>query len=99
MSFNLDSPEDILHGLRDRARGLRLAKNLSQEGLALRSGLSLSSLKRFERTGRISLESLLNLAMVLDSLEDFKSVFQANSIKSLDEIIQEKPKRKRGRRK
>ena len=52
-------------------RDRRLAMNLTQVELAARSGVTWSSLKRFEREGLIALDSLLNLALVLDCLEDF----------------------------
>ena len=45
--------------------------NLTQSELAARSGVTWSSLKRFEREGLIALDSLLNLALVLDCLDDF----------------------------
>jgi transcriptional regulator with XRE-family HTH domain len=45
--------------------------NLTQEELAARSGVTLGSLKRFERQGLIALDSLLNLALVLNCLDDF----------------------------
>lgn len=38
-------------------RDLRLEKGLTQEGLSKRSGVSLSSLRKFEQKGVISLES------------------------------------------
>jgi hypothetical protein len=44
--------------------------------LAKRSGVSLGSLKRFETTGQISLESLLLLADVLNRLDDFDAVLK-----------------------
>lgn len=47
-------------------RDLRLEKGLTQEGLSKRSGVSLSSLRKFEQKGVISLESFLKLAMVLE---------------------------------
>ena len=46
----------------------------TQTECATRSGVSLGSLKRFERTGQISLESLLKLAFVLECLGDFDGV-------------------------
>jgi len=49
--------------------------------LAKRSGVSLGSIKRFELTGQISLESLLKLAHVLNRLNDFELIF-----KSLDNL-------------
>ena len=48
--------------------------NLSQAGLAKRSGVTLGSLKRFETTGLIAFDSLLKLALVLDCLGDFDKV-------------------------
>jgi transcriptional regulator with XRE-family HTH domain len=45
--------------------------NVTQRELAARSGVTWSSLKRFEREGLIALDSLLNLALVLDCLDDF----------------------------
>lgn len=48
--------------------------NLPQRDLARRSGVALGSLKRFEREGLISFDSMLSLAMVLGCLEDFDSL-------------------------
>jgi len=77
--------------------------NLSQEGLAARSGVSWSSLKRFERTGLIALDSLLRIALVLDCLGDFDKLasdsLPLDENKTLDDILsQPQPKtRKKGR--
>ena len=54
--------------LRDNLKALRLQKGFTQKGLSDRSGVSLSTLRKFEQTGLISLESLLKLLMVLDAL-------------------------------
>lgn len=56
-------------------RQFRLAQNLTQKGLALRSGVSLGSIKRFEASGEISLSSQLDIAMALGCLRDFESLF------------------------
>ena len=71
MSISLNTPRDVQRDLADRFKTRRLAVNLTQEGLAARSGVSWSSLKRFERTGLIALDSLLKLALVLGCLNDF----------------------------
>ena len=52
----------------------------SQAELALRSGVSLGSIKRFEQSGQISLESLVKMAHLLDRLNDFDVVFQSKEI-------------------
>ncbi len=69
-------PSDIQSALAERFRKLRKAEGYSQAEMAQRSGVSLGSLKRFELTGQISLESLLKLAHILDRLEDFMKVFE-----------------------
>lgn len=81
-------------------RQLRIAQNLTQEELAEHSGVSLSSLKRFEQKAEISLTSLLKLAVSLDATENFNTLFVAETPNSLDGIIKEKEKtnRKRARK-
>ncbi len=99
MALNLKSPNDYMQDLATKLRAARLVQNLSQAGLAKRSGVSLASLKRFESTGQISLESLLRLALVLGALGDFDSLFLAAQRPrvTLNEIIAESTSRKRGR--
>ncbi|MCL9968258.1 MAG: helix-turn-helix domain-containing protein [Aquirufa antheringensis] len=66
--------------LASKLRVLRKQAGYSQAELALRSGVSLGSIKRFERTGKISLESLVQLAHLLDRLDDFDSVFVSRQV-------------------
>lgn len=69
----------------------RKQRKLSQMDLAERSGVTLGSLKRFERTGQISFESLLKLAVPLNALEPFENLFASMQDKyqnaSLDELL------------
>lgn len=96
MSFMLKSQQDVMQEIATKAKGKRLKQNLTQEGLALRSGVSLGSIKRFERTGEISLKSLIDIALALGSLEDFDTLFADNTPRgSLFENKDDK-KRKRG---
>ena len=73
--------------------------NLTQRELAARSGVSWSSLKRFERKGLIALNSLLNLALVLDCLDDFDElVVESQPIpatQSLDALLSTPASRRR----
>ena len=78
-------------------RRARLDQDLTQRGLAQRAGVSLGSLRRFERTGQISLLSLVRLAFALDALAHIDALFAAPEIRSLDELIGEH-QRQRGRR-
>jgi len=100
VSFQLTAPGEMAKIIAKRLRSRRLALNLSQKTLSERSGVSYGTLKKFEGTGQISLESLLKLALVLDAFEDFKDIFaekEEDYFAFLDEIIEDKP-RKRGRR-
>ena len=93
------TPLDILEAIATKAKVRRLALKLTQAGLAKRSGVSLGSIKRFERTGKIAVESLLKIAMALACLEDFESVFderKPEGIQTLDSLLKEEKTRKRG---
>lgn len=79
-----------------RARARRLERGFTQAAVAERSGVSLSSVKRFERTGGVSLISLLRIAMVLDALSDFEGLFPTPAASSLDEAIASPRPRQRG---
>jgi transcriptional regulator with XRE-family HTH domain len=92
-------PKEILKEVAGRARAVRLEFGYTQESLATHSGVSFGSIKRFENTGQISLESLLKIALILGSLEDFDSLFktkQPQGINSLDNMLKSVKKRKRG---
>ncbi len=67
----------------ERFKKRRKEMGLSQREMAMQSGVSYSSLRRFESTGEISFVSLLNLAKVLGCLEDFNAVFATPIIKDL----------------
>jgi transcriptional regulator with XRE-family HTH domain len=67
----MKTPKEVQEDIAGRFKARRLAMNLTQRELAARSGVSWSSLKRFEREGLIALDSLLSIALVLDCLGDF----------------------------
>ncbi|MCB9537490.1 MAG: helix-turn-helix transcriptional regulator [Myxococcales bacterium] len=90
---------EIQQQLADRARSARLRLALTQAGLAARSGVSLGSLRRFERTGEIALASLVKIAIALDAERGFEALFAAPDFETLDEALEgtRRPRRKRGR--
>ena len=59
----------------ERMKVRRRAMKVSQQELARRSGVSYASIRRFETTGEIAFLSLLKIALALDCLEDFTSLF------------------------
>ncbi len=54
--------------------------------LAEMSGVSASSIKRFETTGQISFTSLLQIANALGVLDDFSSLFKIETPMTLAEL-------------
>ena len=77
-------PTDFMFELASKHKLIRKQLKLTQEELAMRSGVSLGSIKRFESSGQISLESLLKLAQILNRLNDFELIFKP--IDNLEEI-------------
>ncbi len=86
----------------ENIRERRLQLDLTQEGLAERSGVPLATLRKFEQQGVISLESFFKLLMVLGMLDAMVKATEVpqTPFSSLDEVIalNTAPKRKRGRR-
>jgi HTH-type transcriptional regulator / antitoxin HipB len=97
--FSLETPEQVSRKLAARVKALRLARGWKQITLAERSGVSLASLRRFEESGRVSLQSLLDLAFALNRLDDFDALLQTPRAASLAELeaAEKRPVRKRGR--
>jgi len=100
LNINISTPTQIMEELKIKFKQSRLSLNLTQDGLSKRSGVTLGSLKRFESTGQISLESLLKISLVLECLDDFKYIANPKDkhINSLDDIINSEVKsiKKRG---
>ncbi|MAZ77567.1 MAG: transcriptional regulator [Legionellaceae bacterium] len=99
--ISLIGTEDVLKKAGGAFRTRRLALGLTQAGLAERSGVKLPTLRKFERTGKISLESFLHLALVLDYLEPISTALDPikPTYQTFDEVLQSAPKkRQRGRR-
>ena len=99
MAVYLKTVQEVHTGIAGRFKARRLAMNLTQSELAARSGVTFSSLKRFEREGLIALDSLLSLALVLNCLDDFEKLavesLASSATQSLDALLAT-PARRRG---
>ncbi len=71
---------------------LRKRKKISQKELALRSGVSLGSVKRFEQSGEISLQSLSKIAIALGVEDELLDLFDDVPFTSIAEVISEQTK-------
>ena len=79
--------KEINTEIAERMVQLRKRKKLSQKSLALRSGVSLGSLKRFEQTGEISLKSLTKIAIALEVEGELEELFSKVPFASIEEVI------------
>lgn len=93
---SLMSSADLQDQLRRAAVIRRLGMNITQAELAARAGVPLSTLKRFEQKGEISLAALLRIADVLGALEGFGALFPPIVATTLDEL-EAAPRRQRAR--
>jgi len=89
LSFLPPTPSEMMDTLKTRFRQRRKALGYTQTELSKRSGVSLGSLKRFESSGQIALESLLKLALVLECLGDFGAVCESKETipKSIEDLL------------
>ena len=75
--------------LAERMRNIRKRRGISQKKLSDLSGVSLGSIKRFESTGQISLQSLTKLAMELELADELRNLFTQVPYKNIEEVIHE----------
>ena len=89
----------LVQNVRER----RLQMDLTQEGLAERSGVPLSTLRKFEQTGMVSLESFLKILSIVGGLEEMIEGLKPSTpvFKSIDEVLKNDKKtvKKRGSKK
>ena len=67
---------------------IRKNKKISQQRLSILSNVSYASIRRFEKTGDISLSSLVKLALALQLYDDLDNLFKSrHEYQSIEEII------------
>jgi len=87
----LISPEDTLKEIARTIKEQRLIANMTQAELSERSNVPLPTLRKFEATGKISLESFIKIAFVLGLNERILNALKPNNKKatSMDELLKE----------
>ena len=67
---------------------IRKSKKVSQQRLSILSGVAYASIRRFEKTGDISLSSLVKIALALQLYDDLDNLFKNHQeYTSIEEII------------
>ena len=74
-----------------RFKIIRKNRKVSQQRLSELSSVSYASIRRFEKTGDISLTSLVKLALALQLYDDLDNLFKIQKeYKSIEEVISER---------
>lgn len=87
--FKIPEFVDTAHAVAKRCRLRRKEYGYTQKKLADLAGISLSTVKRFEKSGEILFGSLIKIAVVLNAEGEVDSLFARKHYRSLKEIIDE----------
>lgn len=99
IQLNVKSVSEVCREISSRVKQRRLELNLSQQGLASRSGVNIETYRKFERTGQIALMNLVKIGLALQSLDDFDILFSQEKYQNIEDVIQRKAvNRKRGKK-
>lgn len=81
--INITTPEKMKTIILNNVIARRKERKISQIALSEKSKVSYGSIRRFEKTGEISLSSLLKISLALDCIEDFREIFSHEVITNL----------------
>ena len=90
MEYLWDTPSDIAMRLSGNMRRIRKRRKITQKQLAARSNVSYATLRKFEQTGQISLESFIKLSMELGLTGELNTLFTQPVYQSIEEVINDR---------
>ena len=90
MEYIVDTPSDVAIRLANKIKSIRKRRKITQKQLAGRSNVSYATLRKFEATGQISLESFIKLVMELGLKDELDNLFSSPVYNSIDEVINER---------
>lgn len=98
----LVSPSSAQKRLAQNMRERRASFGLTQADLSKQSGVALATLRKFEQTGKVSLESLLKIMAIIGDIQAMLDATKPaqQTFKSIDEVLEQSAAStpKRGRR-
>jgi len=101
-ALRLRNPDALIQTLGHRLRRQRLAKGMTQQELAERAGVSVSTLKLMEQQGKGSLQRLAKVAVVLDLDGDLRNLFigqrSFDSLEAVERTKRQRAPQRRGHR-
>ena len=81
------TPKEVMILLSKNIIALRKQEKMTQKELSERSGVAYASIRKFESTAIISLESLLKICEALNRLTDFESILLPNDLQRKKELF------------
>lgn len=88
MTLYLNTAYDTQLDLKEHIQQLRKAQKLSVEAISEKSGVPYGTVRKFERTGNISLRQFLMLVEALGELSQFRQFLQQEKApKTIDEVL------------
>lgn len=103
MEYRLDNysrnPQLLLDRMAANCKARRLERGYSRKTLSDLTGIPAPTLERFERTGRISLESFCRLVILFDFFDEMASILDHTKYSTSQELeaINKNHNRKKGR--
>jgi transcriptional regulator with XRE-family HTH domain len=98
MDVSVMSPVELTDELGARVRRERLRRNLSQQTLAERAGVSRLTVTRMEAGSPVTLPSFLSVLVALGRAGDLNAVLAPMEAQTLEQFVGEsQPTRRRGR--
>ncbi len=82
-----NSPKETMILLSKKIIALRKQEKISQRELLERAGVAYASIRKFESTGIISLESFLKISEALNRLNDFESILLIDDMKRKKDLF------------
>ncbi len=79
--------QEILKEFAHKIKDERLRQNITQEDMALKSGLSLSTYKIFEKNGKGSFENFINITKALGKTMELNNLFIKNSFSPKEKVL------------
>jgi transcriptional regulator with XRE-family HTH domain len=82
----------------ERAARLRIERGLRRLDLAEATGISVSTIARFERTGRVAFDVIVAIAFALRAEREFLSLFPPAEFASIEDVLAAKKRPQRVRK-
>ena len=98
IDYYLFSPKDAIISISNKIKKIRLEQNITQSELASRIGVSVGTIKKFEKTGEIQLLSLAKIALIIGRLDDLKDIFTVSDKPESLYNLRESKQRQRARK-